>query len=1129
MGWPWQMDASLPLAMRAPDHAPASARRSVAWMAALLVLASALAVAAALAYLRSEALRSGEKLTQSLAQVIEEQTTRTFQTVDQRLQLVASSLQIMQNQRSADPVAVRAVLRDQLGDLPFVRAIWVLDTAGAIVFDSDEGNLGTNLADREYFQVYQQRPTTGFHVSAVVRSRTTGTWLISASRPLRNANGSLTGVIVAAVEPPYFDRLWRELELGTGSAVALFRSDGTLMMRSPMDDKVMGKTFIDLPLFSELRKAPTGTYTITSTFDVRLRLIAYRRLAAYPELAVLVGAQRSDILAGWTRFATLAGLIWLAAAAGVGVMSTLLYRQSRQREQTELRFRELAQAMPQIVFITDAGGHMMFVNDQWTHVTGLPVEAARNSGWFERIHPEDLERTADDFRFAIESGQPMRNEHRLLYRDGSYRWQLARVTPNRDPQGRLVSWYGTSTDIDDLKQAETDITVQASLVRMSGQLARMGGWALELPSRRFLWSEEASLVLELPPDKAPSLETAIALCAPQSQALASQVAQACLESGTPFDVEVEMITGTGRTIWVRSMGRAVYDGQGQMIRMQGALQDVTDRVLAEREVQAQLETLQRAAEAAQAIARHHNMDAMMQEVAEQARGIIGAHQSLVSLTQNSDWAQAITALSLSDKYAAYRDLVETPDGSGIYAVICETNRPLRLTQAELEAHPRWRGFGTYAGQHPPMRGWLAVPITSRDGTNIGVLQLSDKLQGEFTQQDEYVATELAELAQIAIENAQLLGQVRELNSGLEEKIAQRTAELRQQEALFRALAEQAPHPIWTLDPTGAATFASRAWYELCGGAPPDWLGHAWLDLVHPDDVAALTRQWEDASKTGKPYTGTRRLCAQDGNYHTMSYRSSPVFSNSGELLFWVGIDVDITELKAVETALRISNSELEAFSYSVSHDLRAPLNTVDGFSRLLAKELGSAQSARVAHYLSRIKAGVLQMGQLIEGLLSLAHVTRQALHVKPVNLSQIAREVLASLHEHSPQRQVDVRVAPGLAAQGDARLLRAVLENLLGNAWKFSERRERSLIEMGWSAEQQAFFVRDNGAGFDMAFADKLFGTFQRLHGASEFAGTGIGLATVARVIARHGGRIWAESAPDQGATFFFSLPAAAS
>lgn len=587
MRWPWQVDASLPLAIRPPGAGRASARRPMVWMAVVLVLASALAVAIALYYLRGEALRSGERLTRSLAQVIEEQTSRTFQTVDQRLQLVGNILQAMQQRGKPDPAAVQSMLQQQLGELPFVRAIWVLDATGHIVFDSDTGNIGVNLADREYFQVYRQRPATGFHVSAVVRSRSTNTWLISASRPLRSPDGAIAGVIAAAVEPPYFDRLWGDIELGPGGAIALFRDDGTLMMRSPMDDQAMGKKFANLPLFAALEQAPNGSYETTSAFDGKVRTIAYRRLSAYPGLSVTVGAESRAIVAGWTRFASLAGLIWLLAAASVGVMCALLFRQSRQRELTELRFGELAQAMPQIVFITDARGHMAFINDQWTHVTGQPLEAAKNSGWFIRVHPDDLQRTADDFRNAIESAQSMHNEHRLLCGDGSYRWQLARVIPNRDAEGRVVAYYGTSTDIDDLKQAEAAMKSQAELLSMAGQLSRMGGWALDLPGMRFRWSEEASFVLELPPGSAPTLETAIDLCTPASRPLASEVAKACIENGTPFDVEVEMITGTGRNIWVRSMGRAMHNGQGQIVGMQGALQDVTARVLAEQEVQAQ--------------------------------------------------------------------------------------------------------------------------------------------------------------------------------------------------------------------------------------------------------------------------------------------------------------------------------------------------------------------------------------------------------------------------------------------------------------------------------------------------------------------------------------------------------------
>jgi light-regulated signal transduction histidine kinase (bacteriophytochrome) len=269
----------------------------------------------------------------------------------------------------------------------------------------------------------------------------------------------------------------------------------------------------------------------------------------------------------------------------------------------------------------------------------------------------------------------------------------------------------------------------------------------------------------------------------------------------------------------------------------------------------------------------------------------------------------------------------------------------------------------------------------------------------------------------------------------------------------------------------------------------------------------------------------------------MAYRASPVLDDQGEVSFWVGIDADITELKAIEAALRLSNQELEAFSYSVSHDLRSPLNTIDGFSRLLAKQLatqsaGDAGDAgeKVAHYLSRIQAGVAQMGQLIEDLLSLSQVTRAQLRTEPVDLSVMAHSLLDDWQARQPERQVAVHVESGLQAEADGRLVRVVMENLLSNAWKFTSQRPPAQAEIRIGQTMDAvglpvFFVQDNGAGFDMAYADKLFSPFQRLHAVSEFSGTGIGLATVSRVIKRHGGSLWAEAIPGAGATFFFTLP----
>ena len=210
--------------------------------------------------------------------------------------------------------------------------------------------------------------------------------------------------------------------------------------------------------------------------------------------------------------------------------------------------------------------------------------------------------------------------------------------------------------------------------------------------------------------------------------------------------------------WLDVFGRyrvAADPVRGRAARFVVAL-DKTAQDKAEKETQAYLFTLQRAADAAQAITWHQTLEGTMQEIAEQARGVIGTHQAVVSLSMDGNPLQMTHALSLSEKYEPYRSLIKPADGSDIQAVVGESNRLMRMTQAELEAHPRWPGFGGHAGKHPPMRGWLAVPLIGKNGKNIGLLQLSDKYEGEFTKQDEYVALELSHLASAGLENSRLL-------------------------------------------------------------------------------------------------------------------------------------------------------------------------------------------------------------------------------------------------------------------------------------------------------------------------------------------------------------------------------------
>jgi signal transduction histidine kinase len=223
--------------------------------------------------------------------------------------------------------------------------------------------------------------------------------------------------------------------------------------------------------------------------------------------------------------------------------------------------------------------------------------------------------------------------------------------------------------------------------------------------------------------------------------------------------------------------------------------------------------------------------------------------------------------------------------------------------------------------------------------------------------------------------------------------------------------------------------------------------------------------------------------------------------------------------------LEAINRELEAFCYSVSHDLRAPLRSIRGFSEVLLERYGPKVDARGQELLRRVCESSQIMDHLIEDLLKLSRVTRVEVQRQPVNISTLAEATAHELRESDPSREVEFEITPGLKTNGDERLLNVVLDNLLRNAWKFTSKRTKALIEVGSTeGPEPAFFVRDNGAGFDPEYAGKLFGVFQRLHSPHDFPGTGVGLAIVQRIISRHGGRTWATGEVDQGATFFFTL-----
>lgn len=312
--------------------------------------------------------------------------------------------------------------------------------------------------------------------------------------------------------------------------------------------------------------------------------------------------------------------------------------------------------------------------------------------------------------------------------------------------------------------------------------------------------------------------------------------------------------------------------------------------------------------------------------------------------------------------------------------------------------------------------------------------------------------------------------------------------------------------------------------------------HLWVDPEQRAIIAARLKKNGSVSDVELPLrTKSGRVITVLGSAELIEFGGVPCV---------LGISRDITDRKLAEeriahlnadleqrvrertAELESANQELETFSYSVSHDLRAPLRAIDGFSSILQHDFSSQLGETGRSHLDRIRAGTGRMGQLIDDMLNLSHVSRAPMKRVPVDLSLLVQGLLVELRTLAPSRQVEAVVAPDITAEADATLLHAVLQNLVGNAWKYTGRRPQARIEFGAFDHdgEQVFFVRDDGAGFDMAYADKLFDAFQRLHHEEEFEGNGIGLTTVQRIILRHGGRVWAEGAVDQGATFYFTL-----
>jgi PAS domain S-box-containing protein len=534
------------------------------------------------------------------------------------------------------------------------------------------------------------------------------------------------------------------------------------------------------------------------------------------------------------------------------------------------------------------------------------------------------------------------------------------------------------------------------------------------------------------------------------------------------------------------------------------------------------------------IATAETLDERLQRITDEARTVIGAHQSVVSMTRSSNWEQAITAVSLSERYSRWAGFDAPPDGSGIYRLVTESNQPMRLTQAELEAHPAWRGFGTSAAEHPPMRGWLAVPLVGRGGQNLGLIQLSDKVEGEFSEYDEALLTQFGQFAAVLMELALLQRQ----NDEERER--------------FRVVANMIPQFVWSSSvAAGGNDYLNDRWYEYTGMVRTSVSDAQhrvdWREFLHPDDIEATQKAWEHSTATGEPFEVEYRFRRADGVYRWFVGRALPLRDESGHGVRWFGTCTDIEDQKQSQQereqllqAERVARAAAERavrakddFAATLSHELRTPLNAILGWAQLLKSSVDDVDKDTLLRGLEVIERNALSQARMVDDLLDLNRLASGKLRLEwtPLNFSELLENVLDSVAPAAAAKPLTLErhLEPGIIVNGDGERLTQIVSNLLSNALKFTPAGGFVRVELGHCRDLEAVLrVQDSGKGIEPAFLPLVFerfsqadATLSRRHG-----GLGLGLSIVKSLVELHRGRIVASSeGKGCGAEFTVYLP----
>lgn len=718
----------------------------------------------------------------------------------------------------------------------------------------------------------------------------------------------------------------------------------------------------------------------------------------------------------------------------------------------------------------------------------------------------------------------------LRHSDGHLTDVLYNASVYRNEAGEVLGVFAAARDVTERKNAEFVLRQSEEALKEAQRLAHVGSWHMDLATNEVVWSEVLYQMYGFDPALPPPLYTeSMQLFTPESwEKLSTSIARA-VESGIPYELELEMVPKDGGRKWMLARGELVRDARGAPVRVRGVVMDITERKLAEQQLSRRLRHREVIERINQLSLNSTSIEDMLGSVLDEILAVFNADRAFFLYPCDPDapsWSVPMERTRPEWPGALARGMVipTNPEVAAIFRELFASTEPLSFGPAAAHRSP------ASVDEQFSVKSQMQMALRPRVGSP-WVMGLHHCAQARTYEEDELLMfKDIGQRVEDALSSMIMLKNLRELNND------------------FVTLLDNTDDFIYFKDQESRIRFCSQTLANITGHA-------SWRDMIgkqdkeiFPADTARIYYEEElPIFREGKPLLNkTDPYYDAEGKPGWVNTSKLPVFGDDGKTVVGIfGISRDITELKEAEDKinelnrdleqrviertgqLESANKELESFSYSVSHDLRTPLRAIDGFSHILLDDYGDKLDDEGKRLLGVVRDNTQKMGQLIEDILKFSRTGRVEISLAEIDMEKLAHEVFAELPAASGNSKLQLEIAHIPPVMGDRAMMRQVFVNLLSNAIKFSAHKDAAKIEVGGSVAQNEviYFVKDNGAGFDMQYADKLFGVFQRLHGVDEFEGTGIGLAIVKRIVNRHGGRVWAEGKLNEGATIYFALP----